>query len=212
MNDAVKEIAEAILNFDHAGIEQKVRAALESGADAQTILNDGMIRTMGEVGRRFEEGEFFIPEMLLAATTMEKGLAVLQPRLVQAGARPAGTVVIGTVKGDLHDVGKSLVAMMFRGAGFEVVDLGVDVPPEQFVEKARSHKADIVAMSALLTTTMTGMKSTIEALREAGLRKRVKVMVGGAPLSDAYAREIGADGYAPDAASAADMALQLIGA
>jgi 5-methyltetrahydrofolate--homocysteine methyltransferase len=210
MNEIVRQIRESILNFNRNIIGKKVQEALDVGIDPQAILSDGMIAAMGEVGRRFEEGEFFIPEMIIAATTMETGLAVLQPFLAQEGAKSAGRVVIGTVKGDLHDVGKNLVAMMLRGSGFEVIDLGVDVAPGRFVEEALSKKPQVIAMSALLTTTMTGMNATIQALEEAGLRSNVKVIVGGAPLSDSYAKEIGADGYAPDANRAVKVARLLL--
>ena len=210
MEHLLQQITDCILNFDRAAIEGKVRAALEAGIPPEQILNDGMIAAMNEVGRRFEVGEFFIPEMLVAAMTMQKGQDVLQPRLAGIGVKSAGRVVIGTVKGDLHDVGKNLVAMMLKGTGFDVIDLGVDIPPERFVEAVRSSSPNILAMSALLTTTMTNMKSTVAALKDAGLRGRVKVMVGGAPLSDAYAKEIGADGYAADANRAVKLARNLI--
>lgn len=210
MEDVVKEIADCILNFDRASIEGKVEAALGAGIAPETILNEGMIAAMGEVGRLFEEEEFFVPEMLVAAKTMQQGLAVLKPHLAEKGVRPVGKMVLGTVKGDLHDIGKNLVAMMVEGGGFEVEDLGVDVPPETFAEAARADDVRIIALSALLTTTMPNMKATIEALKEAGIRDRVKVMVGGAPLTDAYAEEIGADGYAPDASRAVKLARSLL--
>ncbi|MDP2919218.1 MAG: corrinoid protein [Dehalococcoidia bacterium] len=210
MNGIVRQVYESILNFDRGVIGKKVQEALDAGIDPQAILSDGMIAAMGEVGRRFEEGEFFIPEMLIAATTMETGLAVLQPHLTQQGVKSAGRILIGTVKGDLHDVGKNLVAMMLRGSGFEVIDLGVDIAPERFVEEALSKKPQVIAMSALLTTTMPSMNTTIQALKEAGLRSKVKVIIGGAPLSDSYAKEIGADGYAPDANRAVKVARSLL--
>lgn len=210
MERLLQQIQESVLNFDRIGIEGNIKAALEAGIPPEHILIGGLIAAMNEVGRRFEAGEFFIPEMLVAAMTMQKGLDVLQPRLVDSGVKSAGKVVIGTVKGDLHDVGKNLVAMMLKGTGFDVVDLGVDVPPERFVEAVRNSKPHIMAMSALLTTTMPNMQSTIAALKTAGLRGKVKVMVGGAPLTDSYAREIGADGYAPDANRAVKLARSLI--
>jgi 5-methyltetrahydrofolate--homocysteine methyltransferase len=165
---------------------------------------------MSEVGSRFEQGEYFVPEMLIAARAMQAGLKLLKPLLAQSGAEPLGRVAIGTVKGDLHDIGKSLVAMMLEGAGFEIMDMGVDVAPEKFVEAVRGG-ANVVALSALLTTTMPNMKVTIEALKQAGLRDRVTVMVGGAPVTQAYADDIGADGYASDASSAVRKTKALIG-
>jgi 5-methyltetrahydrofolate--homocysteine methyltransferase len=170
-----------------------------------------MVAAMAEVGRLFEEGEYFVPEMLIAARAMQSGLAVLKPRLAAADVKSSGKVIAGTVKGDLHDIGKNLVCMMLEGAAFEIVDLGSDVSPEKFVEAVRTTGADIVAMSALLTTTMPYMKVTIEALKAAGLRDKVKVMVGGAPLTDQYAREIGADGYSSDASRAVALAKSLVG-
>ena len=166
---------------------------------------------MAEVGRMFEEGEYFVPEMLIAARAMAAALGLLKPHLVEQGVKPIGKVAIGTVKGDLHDIGKSLVAMMLEGAGFEIMDLGVDVAPEKFVS-ALNDGAQIVAMSALLTTTMPNMKATIAAIEKAGLRAQAKIMIGGAPVTQAYADEIGADGYAPDASSAVRKARALIGA
>lgn len=165
---------------------------------------------MAEVGRRFEEGDYFVPELLIAAHAMQAGLASLKPHLQQGELKAAGTVVIGTVKGDLHDIGKNLVAMMLEGAGFEVIDLGADVPPEKFVDAVRTNGAQIVAMSALLTTTMPNMKATLDALQAAGIRQQVKVMVGGAPVTDSYASQIGADGFAPDASRAVHLARSLL--
>ncbi|MCX7677393.1 MAG: corrinoid protein, partial [Alteraurantiacibacter sp.] len=187
-----------------------VAAALQAGIAAETILQRGLIDAMGEVGRLFEANEYFVPEMLVAARAMQSGLALLKPHLVDSGAVSAGRVVIGTVKGDLHDIGKNLVAMMLEGAGFEVIDLGTDVAPEKFVRAVQEHRPHIVGMSALLTTTMPSMASTIKALQEAGLRDHVKVMIGGAPVTDAFARQIGADGYSPDASSATRLAKSLV--
>jgi 5-methyltetrahydrofolate--homocysteine methyltransferase len=166
---------------------------------------------MNHVGKMFEEGEFFIPEMLIAARAMQAGLAVLKPHLMQADVKATGRVVAGTVKGDLHDIGKNLVCMLLEGAGFEIIDLGTDVVPEKFVEVVKEGKADIVALSALLTTTMPNMKVTIEALKNAGVREKAKVIIGGAPLTQAYADQIGADGYAPDASRAVALAKSLMG-
>ena len=191
-------------------VEEMVRKALEEGASAKEILDEGLIAAMGEVGEKFKRNEVYVPEVLIAARAMQAGLSVLEPVLVKTGVEPVGVLVIGTVKGDLHDIGKNLVAMMMKGAGFKVVDLGIDVSPEKFVEAAKEHDPDVVGLSALLTTTMPMMKDTIEALRAAGLR--AKVIIGGAPVTQAYAEEIGADGYAPDAASAVDVAKGLVAA
>jgi 5-methyltetrahydrofolate--homocysteine methyltransferase len=166
---------------------------------------------MNEVGRRFKNNEFYVPEVLIAARAMHAAMDVLKPLLAASDVQPVGTVVIGTVKGDLHDIGKNLVAMMLEGGGFNVIDLGVDVSPEKFLQAVREHKPNIVGLSALLTTTMPAMKTTIEALKEAGVRDQVKVIIGGAPVTQRFADEIGADGYAPDAASAVDVARQLLG-
>jgi 5-methyltetrahydrofolate--homocysteine methyltransferase len=211
MEKVLEQIKDCILNFDRDSITARTQEALDAGIEPQKILNDGMIAAMAEVGRLFEEGEFFVPEMLVAARTMQTGMSVLKPHLMQAGVESAGKVVLGTVKGDLHDIGKNLVGMMLEGAGFEVIDLGVDVPPEKFVETAQTSNARIIGLSALLTTTMPNMKSTVDALKEAGIRNSVKVILGGAPLTDEYAREIEADGYAPDASRAVKLAKSLIG-
>jgi 5-methyltetrahydrofolate--homocysteine methyltransferase len=206
----IEEIRKAVIEGQANVATPKVEQALSEGIPADTILRDGLIDAMREVGQLFEEGEFFVPEMLIAARAMKGALGILKPHLVAEGVEPLGKIVIGTVKGDLHDIGKSLVAMMMEGAGFDVVDLGVDVSPEDFVG-ALQDGADIVAMSALLTTTMPNMKTTIEAIEQAGLRAKTKVMVGGAPVTPTYANEIGADGYASDASSAARMAQELLG-
>jgi len=206
----LKSLYDAVVSGDKDSVEAGVRAALEAGVPAGQILNQTLIPAMGEVGRLFEAQEFYVPEMLVSARAMQAGVALLKPHLVQAEVQSSGKVVIGTVKGDLHDIGKNLVTMMLEGAGFEVHDLGTDVSPDQFVEAAQARSAEIVAMSALLTTTMPNMKATLDALEQAGLRGRVKVMVGGAPLTDAYARQIGADGYASDASRAVKMAQSLV--
>ncbi len=206
----LEEIQACVMRGDREGTVSGVQQALDQGMDPGAILNQAMIPAMAEVGRLFECGEYYVPEMMIAARAMKAGLELLKPLLVQSGAEPLGRVAIGTVKGDLHDIGKNLVAMMLEGAGFSIHDLGVDVGPEKFV-RAAEEGAQIVAMSALLTTTMPGMKATIEALQTAGLRGRVKVMVGGAPLTQAYADQIGADAFAPDASSATRVAKQLIG-
>jgi 5-methyltetrahydrofolate--homocysteine methyltransferase len=210
MQPVISEIFEAILEGQQKKAVEKVTQALEENVDPSVILNEGMVKAMAEVGRLFEEGEYFVPEMLIAARAMQNGLAVLKPHLIQADIKSSGKIVAGTVKGDLHDIGKNLVAMMLEGAAFEIVDLGSDVSPEKFVEAVRSSGADIVAMSALLTTTMPNMKTTIEALEAAGLRDKVKVIVGGAPLTPEYAKQIGADGYAADASRAVALAKSLL--
>ena len=192
--------------------QEKVQEALDAGIEPGDILQEGLVTAMAEVGRLFEEGEYFVPEMLIAARAMKAGLALLRPHLVEADVKPAGKVSAGTVKGDLHDIGKNLVCMMLEGAGFEIVDLGVDVSPEQFLKSVTEQGVDVIAMSALLTTTMPNMRTTIETLVEAGVRDKVKVMIGGAPVTDAYAAEIGADGYAPDASRAVALAKSLVGA
>jgi 5-methyltetrahydrofolate--homocysteine methyltransferase len=206
----IEEIRQAVIEGQAKAVVPKVEQALAEGVPADEILQKGLIDAMAEVGRLFEEGEYFVPEMLIAARAMSAALELLKPHLVEKGVEPLGRVAIGTVKGDLHDIGKSLVAMMLEGAGFEIVNLGVDVAPEKFVDEAKKG-AQIVAMSALLTTTMPNMKNTIQALKEAGVRDKVKVMIGGAPVTQAYADEIGADGYSPDASSAVRKAKELLG-
>jgi len=190
-------------------VEQGVQGALDQGIEADVVLNESLIPAMGEVGKRFEEGEFFVPEMLISARAMKAGLAILKPYLVDSGVESAGIVAIGTVQGDLHDIGKNLVAVMLEGAGFEVRDLGVDVPPEAFVDAA-SEGAQVIGLSALLTTTMPKMEQTIQALREANVLNKVSVIIGGAPVTESYAQQIGADAFAPDASSATRVVRQLI--
>ena len=188
----------------------KVKAALDAGIPPATILNDGMIAAMNQVGKLFEEGEFFVPEMLISARAMQAGLAVLKPRLALADVKATGRVVAGTVKGDLHDIGKNLVCMLLEGAGFEVIDLGTDIAPDKFVDVIIQGKADLIVLSALLTTTMPNMRATIEALKAAGVREKAKVMIGGAPVTQTYADQIEADGYAPDASRAVALAKSLM--
>jgi 5-methyltetrahydrofolate--homocysteine methyltransferase len=195
-------------NFDE--VESATKAALESGMTAQEILNNGLVAGMNVVGRDFKSGDLFIPEVLMCAKAMHAGLEVLRPLLAEAGAKSQGKVILGTVEGDLHDIGKNLVSMMLQGAGFEIVDLGTDVKPKQFVTAVRDEGADLVGMSAMLTTTMPAMKSTIAALEEAGIRDKVKVIVGGAPVTSKFAEDIGADSYAPDAGAAVDTARELV--
>ncbi len=200
----------AVLEGNADAAVEGVRAALADGMPPERVLTDGLIAAMNEVGRLFEEQEYFVPEMLVAARAMQSGLVVLKPSLIDSGVPPAGCVVIGTVQGDLHDIGKNLVSMMLEGGGFTVVDLGTDVTPAQFVEAVQQHRPQVVALSALLTTTMTRMEETILALKEAGIRDQVKVVIGGAPVTPKFARQIGADGYAPDAGSAVRMVKSLL--
>lgn len=208
---SLETIYEAVLNGNAKAVVTETQAALEAGASAPDILHQAYIPAMTEVGRLFEAGEKFVPEMLIAARAMQKGLEILKPLLVEAGAKTLGKVVIGTVAGDLHDIGKNLVAMMLEGAGFQIIDLGTDVSPQQFVEAVRQHEPELLGMSALLTTTMASIGATIEALSEAGVRDKVKVMVGGAPLTQDFAAQVGADGFAADAGSASRIAKSLLG-
>ena len=210
MEQTLQDIYQGILDGDQGMVTDGITRALAQNIPPADILNQAMIEAMGQVGKLFEEGEYFVPEMLIAARAMQAGLGILKPRLVEADVKSAGKVVAGTVKGDLHDIGKNLVIMMLEGAAFEIIDLGTDVSPEKFVEAVRETGAQIVALSALLTTTMPSMKDTIEALEAAGLRHNVKIMVGGAPLTPEYAHEIGADGFAPDASRAVATAKQLL--
>ncbi|MCX8053128.1 MAG: corrinoid protein [Armatimonadetes bacterium] len=202
-------MAQAIINGKAPDAKAITESALAEGMAPGEILNNGLVAGMNVVGEKFKNNEFYVPEVLIAARAMKTAMEVLRPHLAKSGVEPAGRVAIGTVRGDLHDIGKNLVAMMLEGAGFEIKDLSVDVKPEQFVEAAKNG-ADIVAMSALLTTTMPAMKDTIEALEAEGVRDRVRIMIGGAPVTQNYCDEIGADGYAPDAASAVDKAKELL--
>jgi 5-methyltetrahydrofolate--homocysteine methyltransferase len=210
MNEKLEVVYKAILNGDMAATQDAVQSALDAGLDAGLILAEGMISAMKQVGKYFEEGEYYVPEMLISARAMQAGLTMLQPYLVNSDVKSAGKVVIGTVKGDLHDIGKNLVKLMLEGAGFEVKDLGVDVPANKFVEAISTEQPQIVAMSALLTTTMLNMKTAITAIQEAGLRDRVKIIIGGAPLTQDFADHIGADGYSPDAGRAVSLAQSLL--
>jgi len=204
-------IAENVIKGNAPEVERLVREAIDEGVSAGDILNKGLVAGMSVVGDKFKRNEFYVPEVLIAARAMKAGMTLLRPLLVETGVKPVAKFIIGTVKGDLHDIGKNLVAMMMEGAGFQVIDLGIDVAPEKFVESIQNESPDLVGMSALLTTTMLSMKTTIEALEKAGVRDKVKVIIGGAPVTQDYADEIGADGYAPDAASAVDKAKELIG-
>ncbi|HMD88716.1 MAG TPA: corrinoid protein [Anaerolineaceae bacterium] len=212
MNELLQSIYDAILNGERAETAQAVQAALNAGLDPGEILSDGMIAAMKEVGKRFEEGDFYVPEMLISARSMQNGLTVLKPELLKNNVKSMGKVAIGTVKGDLHDIGKNLVGMMLEGSGFDVIDLGTDVDPAKFVSVVQEQSPDIIALSALLTTTMPMMEKTIKALQTAGLRQKVKVIIGGAPVNQTFADQIGADGYSQDASRAATLAQSLISA
>ncbi len=203
-------IAEGVINGKRDDVAKLVQAAVDEGVGADTIINEGLIAGMSVVGDRFKKNEFYVPEVLIAARAMHAGMDIIKPLLAESGVQPKGVIAIGTVKGDLHDIGKNLVAMMLEGGGYEVIDLGVDVAPEGFVAAVKEKGAQVVALSALLTTTMPSMKDTIEALKEAGVRDATKVIIGGAPVTQNYADEIGADGYSPDAASAVDKAGELL--
>jgi 5-methyltetrahydrofolate--homocysteine methyltransferase len=211
MDKAIEAIYTGVLDGDRNLVAQQVTEALNSGLAPDLILKNGLVAAMSEVGRLFENGEYYVPEMLIAARAMQAGLKLLKPSLAETGVKAVGRVLIGTVAGDLHDIGKNLVGMMLEGAGFEVIDLGTDIKPEAFVNSVRAHQPDIVAMSALLTTTMPNMEVTIKALEGAGLRKQVKVIVGGAPITEEYANRIGADGTGSDASLAVKVARRLIG-
>jgi len=206
----LQEIADNLIKGQAKKVVELTTNALNEGIEPATILNDGLIAGMNVVGQKFKACEFYVPEVLVAARAMKGAMEVLKPKLLESGVQPIAKIAIGTVKGDLHDIGKNLVSMMLQGAGFEIIDLGVDVTPEKFIDTVKNQDVKLVGMSALLTTTMPSMKSTIEAMKEAGVRDKVKVIIGGAPVSQAYADEIGADGYSPDAASAVEKAKELL--
>ena len=207
----IEDIYSAVLRGKRKEVAPLVQQALDEGLGAEEVLNEALVAAMSEIGERFSRNEAFVPEMLVAARAMSAGTEVLKPHLAEEGAEPVGKAVIGTVKGDMHDIGKNLVRMMIEGKGFEVTDLGVDVAPEQFVTFLQEHDdVDIVCCSALLTTTMPEIGATIRAIEEAGLRDKVKVMVGGAPVTQAFADEVGADAYTPDAGAAAARAVELV--
>jgi 5-methyltetrahydrofolate--homocysteine methyltransferase len=208
--DTLEAIRKAIIAGQDKQVEEAVKAALEAGQEAASILHEALIPAMAEVGRLYEEGEYFVPEMLISARAMKTGLALLKPHLVDANVKAAGIIAIATVQGDLHDIGKNLVSLMLEGAGFEIIDLGVNVEPARLVAAVQQQSVDVIAMSALLTTTMSRMRETIEALQAAGLRDQVKVIVGGAPVNQRFADEIGADGYAPDASQAVSLTRRLL--
>jgi len=210
MADIVQRIAKKLYHGDIEAVAELVQDALDAGMAPSEVLSDALLAGMDEVGRDFKAGVLFVPEVMFSARAMKAGMAVLRPLLAESDMASSGKCVIGTVKGDLHDIGKNLVTMMLDGGGFEAIDLGIDLEPSTFVDAVHEHKPDLVGMSALLTTTMVQMKATIEALEEAGLRDSVKIMIGGAPVTAAFAEQIGADAYAPDAATAVDLARELM--
>jgi 5-methyltetrahydrofolate--homocysteine methyltransferase len=208
----LNQLHEAVVSGDAKTAHAITQQALAEGIDPLKLVNEYMVPAMAEVGRRFECSEYFVPELLISARAMKAALDLIRPLLTARGDRPAGRVAIGTVKGDLHDIGKNLVAALLEGGGFEVIDLGVNVPPETFIATVKEKNANIIAMSALLTTTMPSMKSTIEALKQAGVRERVKVLIGGAPITQKYADEIGADGFSENAVGAVALAKKAVAA
>ena len=207
---SLNKVSEALQRGDAEKVGELVKQALEENLLPKDILENGLIKGMDIIGAKFKKNEVYVPEVLIAARAMHAGMSILRPKLIETGVKNIGTIAIGTVKGDLHDIGKNLVKMMLEGAGFEVIDLGVDVSTDRFVEAVKEHKLNIIGMSALLTTTMVNMAEVIKALEAAGLRDKVKVMIGGAPITQNYADQIGADGYSPDAASAVDKAKTFI--
>jgi len=203
-------LAELVIKGDYAGAQSLTQKMIDNGSDPLEIINQGLMAGMNVVGVRFKAGDMYVPEVMMSAKAMSKGIEMVKPLIAEKDMPTAGKVLIGTVKGDLHDIGKNLVLMMMESAGFEMIDLGVDIDPDTFVKAVKEHKPQAIGMSALLTTTMLSMKDTIEALKEEGLRDSVKIIVGGAPISQGFADEIGADGYAPDAAAATDLCKGLI--
>jgi 5-methyltetrahydrofolate--homocysteine methyltransferase len=212
MSGTLEQMAEMLMKGKANDVKALVDQAIAEGIEPGKILNEGLLSGMGVIGARFKKNEVYVPEVLIAARAMKAGMQVLQPKLTGAGVQPIGTAVVGTVKGDLHDIGKNLVCMMLEGAGFKVVDIGIDVEPQKFVDAAKENDAGVMGISALLTTTMTNMKAVVEAVKASDIADKVKTMIGGAPVTQAFCDEIGADGYAPDAASAADLAKSLLGA
>ena len=210
MSSTFEKLSATVLEGDMDSTPGLVQKALDEGSSPQEILDKGLVVGMAEVGVRFKRGDMYVPEVLMSADAMHAGLKILRPHLSASGAKMVGTIVLGTVKGDLHDIGKNLVGMMCEGSGFEIINLGFNVAPEKFVDAIKEHQPDIVGMSALLTTTMRAMGHTIRAIEEAGLRDQVKIMVGGAPVDEEFAKRIGADGYGSNAPSAADTANELI--
>jgi len=211
MSDVLAQISTAVIEGHLEGMEDLTNQALGEGLEAQQILNDGLMKGMDHVGVEFKAGNMFVPEVLRSARAMQASMNILRPLLAESGVEMVGKILLGTVKGDLHDIGKNLVAMMCEGAGFDVKDLGKDVEPEAFVEEVKQFEPDVLGMSALLTTTMRSMEQTIKELEEAGIRDKVKVIIGGAPVTQDFADRIGADGYASNAAGAAELAKKLLG-
>jgi len=207
----LKQIADNLIKGKAPEVKELVQKALDEGIDVEKVLNEGLVAGMNVVGVKFKANEFYVPEVLIAARAMKGGMGILRPILIEKNIKGVGTIVIGTAKGDLHDIGKNLVGMMLEGAGFEVIDIGVDVSAEKFVQTAKEKDASLIGLSALLTTTMVSMKDVVKAAQETGLDGKVKIMIGGAPVTQSYADEIGANGYAPDAASAVDKAKELLG-
>jgi len=212
MSELFERISTAIMEGDSEKMPKLVERALKKGNSAQDVLDNGLVVGMAEVGVRFKRGDMFVPEVLMSAEAMAAGMEVLRPELIASGARLVGKILMGTVKGDLHDIGKNLVSMMCEGNGFEIIDIGFNADPEKFIQAIKQHQPDIVGMSAMLTTTMRAMGHTIKAIEEAGLRDQVKIMVGGAPVDAEFAERIGADGYGSNAPSGAELAKQLVGA
>ncbi len=210
MQNMTQSVKDAVIAGNAVEVKEKILFAIENHVPVRELLNEGLIAAMKEVGNLFEEGEYFVPEMLISARAMKTGMSILQPILVTQDIKPLGKVVIGTVKGDLHDIGKNLVIMMLEGVGFQIIDLGTDVSPEKFLEAIHNHQPNILGLSALLTTTMTNMRATIKFLEKEGVRQQVKIIVGGAPITQKYAVEIGADGFASDANQAAQLAKMLL--
>lgn len=199
------KMSEMVIAGDFAGVKALTQKMIDDQVDPISIINDGLMPGMNVVGVRFKAGDMFVPEVMMSAKAMAAGIELVKPLIAESNMPTAGKVLVGTVKGDLHDIGKKLVNMMLESAGFQIIDLGVDIAPAKFVEAVKEHKPDVIGMSALLTTTMLSMKDTIDALKEEGLRDRVKVIIGGAPVTQSFAEQIGADGYAPDAAAATDL-------
>jgi 5-methyltetrahydrofolate--homocysteine methyltransferase len=206
----LQELAEKLREGNASAVSTLTEHLLQNGASPQTILNDGLIAGMNVVGQLMRDGQMYLPEVLQSARAMRAAMDILKPHLMKEGVKPIGRIVLGTVKGDLHDIGKNIVSIMLQGTGIEVIDLGVNVPPEKFVEAIKEHNSALVGMSALLTTTMSWMKKTVEAINEAGIRSQVKIIIGGAPITQRFADEIGADGYSREAAGAAILAKELL--
>lgn len=205
----LEQIAESLMKGKANDVKALVEQVLNEGEKPEKVLNEGLLKGMSVIGERFKKNEVYVPEVLIAARAMKAGMSILQPRLTSAGIKPIGIAVIGTVKGDLHDIGKNLVGMMLEGGGFKVVDIGIDADPQKFIDAATTSNASVIGISALLTTTMTNMKAVVDAVKASPIGSKVKIMIGGAPVTQAFCDEIGAHGYAPDAASASDLAKKL---